>query len=159
MTRRKATKKKQTREQKSQALFMRRTYHVFKHMLERYKKTLPESPKRVRAAATLPFALADLRDYIKSRMGKPCRYCQEALTVKSFSADHRNPVGRGGSWRLKNVQAVCDSCNRAKGNLTSKEFARVYAVLATIDPVAKRQFLSRLKLGAMAMFRFRFMKK
>jgi len=151
-------KKKQTREQQRHQVFMRRSYATYKHMLERVKQTLPESPKRLRAAAALPFTLDDLREYAKSRMGKLCRYCKETLTPKSMSIDHRKPVMRGGSWEMRNIQVVCASCNTAKGNLTSKEFARVYRVLATIDPAAKRQFLGRLKAGA-AIFKLRFLRR
>lgn len=131
---------------------------MYKHMLERYKQTFPEKPKRVRAAAELPFILDDLREYMQSRLGKPCRYCKELLKPKTMACDHRIPVSRGGDWRLANCQAVCQSCNLAKGNLTSKEFDRVYGVLATIDPVAKRQFIGRLKAGA-SVARLRFLRR
>lgn len=131
---------------------------MFKHMLERYKKTMPERPTRIRKNAQLPFDLAALREYIESRLGKPCRYCREKLKPKTMACDHRTPVSRGGTWELKNCQAVCQSCNLAKGNLTSKEFEAVYAVLATIDPAAKRQFIGRLKAGA-SVARLRFLKR
>lgn len=131
---------------------------MYRHMLERYKQTLPERPKSVRKNAALPFAIDELRALAKSKMGEECRYCHEKLTPRIMSIDHRKPVARGGSWRMGNIQVICASCNTAKGNMTGKEFARLYRVLSTFDPTAKRQLLGRIKAGA-AMYKRRFLSR
>jgi 5-methylcytosine-specific restriction endonuclease McrA len=48
-----------------------------------------------------------------------CAYCGETGPVE---ADHRIPLARGGSNRIKNILAACRRCNARKHLLTEEEF-------------------------------------
>ena len=57
-----------------------------------------------------------------AHLGQSCRYCNEKLTVKTLSCDHRHPLSRGGKNDESNLQFICLSCNFEKGNLTGMEY-------------------------------------
>lgn len=140
------------REKKQYALFMKRTGSIFQTMRQRRKK-LAET-----ATGDLPFALEEFRSKIELALGKPCFFCNELITLKNFSADHRLPAERGGSWRLTNIRIVCKACNGAKGRMTEHEFCLLMNTLFLLKPKVRREVLGRLKAGA-SVIRLRFIKR
>lgn len=128
----------------ARALFLRRTYTMYRHMAERADK----------AAASVPFSLEELRDQAEHELGLNgirqglCRYCMAQMKPKTFSLDHRIPIERGGSWDLNNIDVICRSCNTAKGTMTGSEFESVLRVLREMPPATKNDVLGRLKAGA-----------
>lgn len=55
-----------------------------------------------------------------------CMYCGRKRALRDFDIDHKNPVQRGGSDNLRNLQVLCPPCNKRKGNQTDREFRRRY---------------------------------
>ena len=55
-----------------------------------------------------------------------CMYCGRKRALRDFEIDHKNPVQRGGSDSLRNLQVLCPPCNKRKGNQTDREFRRRY---------------------------------
>ena len=55
-----------------------------------------------------------------------CMYCGRKRAIRDFEIDHKNPVQRGGSDNLRNLQVLCPPCNKRKGNQTDREFRRRY---------------------------------
>lgn len=53
-----------------------------------------------------------------------CPYCKNRITSKSADIDHINPLARGGSDNLANLQATCRRCNRRKSAKSPSLFAR-----------------------------------
>ena len=51
-----------------------------------------------------------------------CLYCQQPIKTKDYSVDHITPLGRGGLNTFDNLQLICNSCNRTKGDLSHQEF-------------------------------------
>jgi 5-methylcytosine-specific restriction endonuclease McrA len=51
-----------------------------------------------------------------------CGYQATWLTAWSISVAHRTPVTRGGSDVMENLQTMCTSCHRQKGERTDTEF-------------------------------------
>lgn len=114
-----------------QRIFMRRTYSIYKHMAERVGK--------------LAFSLDTLRRAMHPQLGKPCPFCKEALRAKNFSLDHADPLSRGGSKAMANLRMICGPCNRAKGDLTWREFQRLCDFLQNLGKFAKTSVFRRLK--------------
>jgi hypothetical protein len=51
-----------------------------------------------------------------------CFYCNEPLTLKTATRDHRTPLCRGGSDEIWNIVPACLPCNQKKGWRTVNEF-------------------------------------
>ncbi len=60
-----------------------------------------------------------------------CAYCEKQLAWSNYGregsrgaweVDHRIPLSRGGTDHLNNLSAACIDCNRAKGDMTAREF-------------------------------------
>jgi hypothetical protein len=51
-----------------------------------------------------------------------CAYSGEPLTPENVSADHRQPVSRGGSHDIENLALVTLAVNASKGSLSLDEF-------------------------------------
>ena len=45
-----------------------------------------------------------------------CNGCKGDFPLKLFEVDHRVPRSRGGTDHLDNLQLLCSSCNRIKGD-------------------------------------------
>lgn len=85
-----------------------------------------ENPEKCRAISAARYA---------ARMGAPGNYtpeevrhlmseqegicaafsCSEDITI-TYHVDHKNPLSRGGSSRLSNLQILCPTCNMKKSN-------------------------------------------
>ena len=72
-------------------------------------KTQKDKPKR----NPIPTAL---RHEVFLRDGYRCRECGISNLETSLEVDHIIPVSQGGSDELGNLQTLCCTCNRAKGN-------------------------------------------
>lgn len=59
---------------------------------------------------------------IYHNQSKTCVYCSERITLKSFHADHKTPLSRGGSNWPSNIQLLCAGCNLSKGTKTHDEY-------------------------------------
>lgn len=105
------------------------------------------SQKRRAAIArkSLQFTLDELRAAAIGCLGLPCGYCREEVTEENFSADHAQPVARGGDFTLINTVFCCERCNKAKGMLTLQEFQGILAVVT--DYKARKDLIARLLVG------------
>lgn len=62
----------------------------------------------------------EVREYLLEKWGRKCVYCKAENTP--LQIDHIQPRSRGGSDRVSNLTLACESCNKAKGNLSVQEF-------------------------------------
>lgn len=53
---------------------------------------------------------------LKRSKGK-CACCGKVLTTKTMTMDHIIPISRGGKNEPENLVALCEECNKKKGNL------------------------------------------
>lgn len=51
------------------------------------------------------------------RSGGICACCGKKLTTKTMTMDHIIPISRGGTNEPENLIALCEPCNKQKGNL------------------------------------------
>lgn len=76
---------------------------------------------------------------LRAALGRPCPYCENALTLENVSLDHKSPLNRSRGKlhpievrrvadRLENLQIVCRSCNGSKGNFDDLEFRALMAL-------------------------------
>ena len=141
-----AKTKASKRERAANAMFMRRSYAIFKHMSTR----LRSKPFEVE----LPFSLDELRARVTAALGAPCAYCGEPVTPRNFSIDHRTPLNRADEivaiqWlaRLDNLAVCCAGCQRLKGAMDQDEYGRLLTLVEGFDGLARRDIKRRLKAG------------
>jgi hypothetical protein len=88
---------------------------------------------------------ADMLNVLGGENGSAqCRYCHGFFTIEGIAVDHANPLSRGGSIGLENLDYPCRPCNNRKGELTVDEFTKLLAFLETI-PLARISILKRLE--------------
>lgn len=116
-------------------------------------------------------ATQKMMDFIEPHIGTSCKYCGAVLTLGNLSLDHKVPLAhsarkdsrRTGYSRavsdetfvklnsVDNLQIICLTCNRAKGNLTDEEFSALLEFL-TLYPRMKQIVVAKLK-GSNFMYR------
>ena len=69
---------------------------------------------------------SDVRRLRRRQKGQ-CAYCGRELTRDIERVDHIIPISRGGDNTYKNIQLLCEPCNRAKGAKTDAEFKEMFA--------------------------------
>lgn len=65
---------------------------------------------------------ADLKDLLKQQNGR-CGYCRKSIKT-TYTVDHIQPLSRGGTNWISNIQLLCLSCNASKQDADPLEFAR-----------------------------------
>lgn len=73
--------------------------------------------------------LQDLRDLIAGQ-GYKCALTGVELEPASASADHINPVAKGGQNEIDNIQILHHKVNTAKGTLSNSEFIEMCVEVA-----------------------------
>ena len=72
---------------------------------------------------------AELKRALGTDQDRRCMYCGERKLLKNLQIDHKDPVDRGGSNDLSNLQLLCRPCNLRKGVHTDEEFRARYSGL------------------------------
>jgi hypothetical protein len=105
----------------------------------------------VKRLGGLPFTMDEFRQDILSVLSNgmkdgvvQCRYCKGFFTIAEIAADHANPLSRGGSLGLDNIDYPCINCNRAKGSMRPEVFLKLIAFLETEIPESRTDVLGRL---------------
>jgi 5-methylcytosine-specific restriction endonuclease McrA len=86
-----------------------------------------------------------IREYLLQKWQHKCAYCGRSFsdTVR-MEVEHVTPKKRGGSNRVSNLVAACETCNKAKGDKTAAEFGH---------PKVQQQAQRSLKSTAVAQYR------
>ena len=50
------------------------------------------------------------------RDGYCCKHCGEQFSRRQLELDHIKPISTGGDDSIENLQTLCRTCNRKKGN-------------------------------------------
>lgn len=82
--------------------------------------------RAIKMAAEGSFTAAEVRDLFQKQKGK-CAICSKALEKtggSKFHADHIQPLSRGGSNWISNIQLACKKCNLSKGAKDPMAFAK-----------------------------------
>jgi 5-methylcytosine-specific restriction endonuclease McrA len=125
----------------SHRLYRTRTYGVWNGQKTQAKKL------------DVPFTLTleTLREMVTAAVGKPCPYCQEVLTLRTFSADHKTPASAGGSFDADNFEIICQRDNETKGRMLAHEYAILISTLKIFSEASRADVLRRLRMGSAAM--------
>lgn len=78
--------------------------------------------KRIRFDDEFKRELCQSQDY-------RCMYCGRRRGFRDLEIDHKIPIAQGGNNRPSNLQMLCHSCNKRKGDQTDTEFRRRYRSL------------------------------
>lgn len=77
-----------------------------------------------------------------------CYYCRNPLAARQATADHKDPVSKGGCDERHNICAACAPCNVAKGDLTEGQFLSIIKKPPQPDtPLRFTMAWSRRKIG------------
>lgn len=71
-----------------------------------------------------------LREILETQ-GYKCALSGDELTPDACSLDHKQPLSKGGSHTIDNVQLVTPEINRMKGSMTMDEFILMCMKVAT----------------------------
>lgn len=74
--------------------------------------------------------LDDLENLVRTSLPNGCSYTKKELTGDDFGIDHKIPLKRGGTNDIKNLCVVDQKINKAKGNMTDKEFLSLLKVIS-----------------------------
>lgn len=120
-------------------IFNQRTYSIYRH-------------QQARVSGSLPFTLEEFRFRLLAFLNKRplCRYCQKVVEIKTVSFDHKIPVSRGGSLDLSNVEFICSSCNKRKGDFTDGEYESLLNHLEICEHECRNFTIKRRVLNALA---------
>lgn len=97
------------------------------------------------------FTLPKFRAHILAKLGGcadgavRCRYCGAVCDLADVALDHAEPLIRGGSPGLDNLELICQPCNDAKGGLFPAEYEALLAFLEREIPLARTEVLKRLR--------------
>ncbi|MBF2734693.1 MAG: HNH endonuclease [Betaproteobacteria bacterium AqS2] len=88
-----------------------------------YRREIP-SPTRVKSFSSPPRTRSGysrpkspkMREWLYRKQGAECRGCGRAFHLKSLEVDHVIAKSLGGNDHPENLQLLCSSCNRIKGN-------------------------------------------
>ena len=120
-------------DKKTYRVFVRRTGSIYQNQKRRLKDT--------------GYEIHQFRKLVEEAIGQPCPFCETILTAFNFSADHSQPVSRGGSTALDNLEICCERCNQIKGMMTGTEFFGLMDFIRNWEPKVKINLLARLRAG------------
>ena len=88
--------------------------------------------------------LKEIRNILLQAYGRKCRYCTKKLDINNIVCDHIIPLSLGGSSIAKNLQLICNRCNRRKGPLTHEQYNSLLKWVSRMARPAQDYILRKL---------------
>jgi len=108
---------------------VRKWHSAHPGVVTRWRKANPEAwraqtqARRARMAnAEGKHTAAELAELLKKQGGR-CIYCRKSIKT-TYTVDHIQPLSRGGTNWITNIQLLCGPCNYSKQDADPIEFAR-----------------------------------
>lgn len=89
----------------------------------------------------------ELRQLVLDAYGVKCKYCDKILSVTNFVVDHINPISKGGTSNLDNLQIICKTSNSMKGSLNREHFSLLLDWLQSVPDELRKDVSIRLARG------------
>ena len=132
-------------EQKLRKLHGNHWKNVF-HRLMKKSSTLKTTLKRRSKEYEVEFNmnLKEIRNILLQAYGRKCRSCTKKLDINNIVCDHIIPLSLGGSSIAKNLQLICNRCNRRKGPLTHEQYNSLLKWVSRMARPAQDYILRKL---------------
>lgn len=75
-----------------------------------------DMPQRTDVATIIKYNARANREQLYGKQGGHCNGCKEHFQMRHLEVDHFIPRSRGGGDGIENLQLLCGSCNRIKGD-------------------------------------------
>lgn len=104
------------------------------HVVKEWRRKNPEAwraqvqTRHARMANAEGRHTADELSALLRQQNWRCGYCQKSIR-KKYTVDHIQPLSRGGTNWITNIQLLCQSCNSAKQDTDPIEYARRIGLL------------------------------
>ncbi len=82
-------------------------------------------PKRTDLGFVPRYNSRENKKYLYGEQGGFCNGCEEHFQPRHLEVDHIIPLTKGGSDHISNLQLLCSSCNRTKGEKSHEELIRL----------------------------------
>ena len=82
-------------------------------------------PKRTDLGTVPKYNCRKNRKYLYGEQGGFCNGCATHFEPRHLEVDHIIPLAKGGSDHISNLQLLCTSCNRTKGEKSHEELIRL----------------------------------
>ena len=125
------------------------TYRLFMIRSAGIASTMKQRAAKAELPCTL--TIAEVREKVKAALGKPCRYCQEPITVRTFSGDHLIPASAGGKFDADNIQIICQRDNELKGRLSHDDFVKLLEGTKGMTTYGRRDVFMRIRASGTMM--------
>ena len=97
------------------------------HRMMKKSSTLKTGLKRRSREYEVKFdlTLETIRYLLLDNYNKPCKYCEENLTIHNMVCDHKVSISNGGPSIISNLQIICARCNTRKGPLSHEDYTKL----------------------------------
>lgn len=75
-----------------------------------------DTPQRTDVVPIRPYSHKENKQALYGAQGGDCNGCREHFEPRHLEIDHIVPRSKGGTDHIENLQLLCGSCNRIKGN-------------------------------------------
>lgn len=82
----------------------------------------------------------EIQDWLISKQPFVCYITNQPIRLKDIQADHKNPIARGGSFKLGNIGLTSKRTNKIKGDMTIKEFKSLMKLINNWEDEGKSLF-------------------
>lgn len=77
-----------------------------------------------------------MSNFLKKRLvseGLKIKICKFCYSTENLTLDHKHPKYLGGTDDIKNIQVLCERCNRLKGKIPDGQLKGLWKWISRVD--------------------------